>query len=241
MLIAAIADVHSPRYISSYIASLKSIKGFCDNIKLFIWAGDMVERGKVHALQSVLAATQNRCPKARIIAVYGNEEYMGLEQEFKKRYPQVEWLDDDYVIVEIDGVRVGVVGSRGVLDRPTQWQRKNIPNIWRIYTERLRKLEGMLKEVRKISAITILVTHYASTYQTLVGEPKSIWLELGSKKLEEIIRNHKPQLAIHGHAHRSVRHNVILGETLVVNVAFPARQKITVIDLPAKEPPRIIH
>jgi Icc-related predicted phosphoesterase len=36
---------------------------------------------------------------------------------------------------------------------------------------------------------------------TLVGEPERLWLVLGAERLAGPIRQHRPQLVVHGHAH----------------------------------------
>jgi len=191
----------------------------------------MVLKGRVSALRSVIDVTRKICGEKRIIAVFGNEEYIGTEYEYVKEYPEVEWLDDSYTTLRFDGIRVCVYGTRGALDRLTAWQRKHMPWLREIYRKRALKAANALKELFKVCDYTILLSHYAPTYATLEGEPREIWPELGSRLFEEKVLPHIGfGLAVHGHAHRSKKHVAFIPRTaMVVNVALPAVRRITFI------------
>ena len=47
-----------------------------------------------------------------------------------------------------------------------------------------------------------MLLHYAPIPETLVGEPETIWAFLGSSRLAQPIGAHRPDLVLHGHAHR---------------------------------------
>ncbi|WP_236698201.1 metallophosphoesterase family protein [Pyrodictium occultum] len=226
----AAGDVHSPRYLLQYMAALAKHRDECSRAGILIWAGDMVDRGRVSALEAVVEASRRSCPSARIVAVFGNEEYMDREEEFIRRYPSVVWLNDTYIVVEED-IKLAIYGSRGVLDRPTRWQRRHIPGIEAIYRHRAERAAAALRELRGKADKVILVTHYAPTRLTLEGEDPRIWPELGSTIMERVVLETAPDLAIHGHAHRSKRLEAVLGRTRVINVALPARGDVAVIDL----------
>lgn len=196
-----------------------------------IWAGDMVERGRVEALRPVLEATQRKCPRAQIVAVFGNEEYMDREHEFARAYDNVVWLNDSYIVVEEEGKSIAIYGSRGALDRPTRWQRRNIPGIETIYKRRAERMKTVLSQLRNQTDIVIVVTHYAPTYLTLEGEKQEIWPELGSRAVERALLKARPDIAIHGHAHNSRRLEAMLNGIRVLNVAFPARKDVTIVKL----------
>ena len=196
-----------------------------------IWAGDMVERGRVEALRPVLEATQRKCPRAQIVAVFGNEEYMDREHEFARAYDNVVWLNDSYIVVEEKGKSIAIYGSRGALDRPTRWQRRNIPGIETIYKRRAERMKTVLSRLRNRTDIVIVVTHYAPTYLTLEGEKQEIWPELGSRAVEKALLKARPDIAIHGHAHNSRRLEAMLDGIRVLNVAFPARKDVTIVKL----------
>ncbi|AEM38252.1 metallophosphoesterase [Pyrolobus fumarii 1A] len=230
----AVSDVHSPKFLLDFVAALKRRTGECRETSLYIFAGDMVYKGRVEALKSVLDALYSVCGEKPTIAVFGNEEFIGLEERFRKMYPSVKWLDDESIVVDVDGVRVGVVGTRGSLERPTMWQRRKMPWLWRVYAERIRRVEELLSRVKREADVTILVSHYTLTWRTLEGEPREIWPEMGHRGFEEVIRRVKPSLAIHGHAHKSRVLQVVVDSVPVYNVAFPARRDITIIEVEAR-------
>lgn len=62
--------------------------------------------------------------------------------------------------------------------------------------------------------------HYAPIEATLEGEPREIWVFLGSDRLAAPILEHGPDLVLHGHAHAGSPDGTI-GETPVHNVAQP--------------------
>jgi len=227
--ILAIADIHSPRYLHLFIASLSKVEPPVD---LMILAGDAIDRGKVEAFKPVLEALNKirRNTESPIIAVFGNEEYFDKEKEFYKLYPEVVWLNDSQHKLELHGVKLCIVGSRGILQKPTAWQSKHIPGIHDLYRRRLIILRDLLRECRNYG-ITILVTHYASSFATVYGEPPMIYSYLGYPFIESLQNDEKPYLAIHGHAHNSKRLRAFVNGVEVHNVALPARRDLTLIDL----------
>lgn len=235
MLVAATSDVHSPRHLLEFIASLSKHKGECSEVRLFFFAGDMVERGNVSALRPVVEATRSRCPGARLVAVFGNEEYMDREHVFMQRYREIVWLNDSYMTVEWGDLRIAIYGTRGAIDKPTPWQIRHIPNIRRIYRERVERLRTTVSRLKKDGYYVVVVMHYAPTVLTVEGEEPRIWPYLASREMENAIRETQPHLVIHGHAHNSKRLEARIGETRVVNVAFPARRDIYLTRLPMSQ------
>ena len=63
-----------------------------------------------------------------------------------------------------------------------------------------------------------MLLHYAPVPETLEGEPETIWAFLGSSRLAAPIGAHRPDLVLHGHAHRGSFGGAI-GEVPVRNVA----------------------
>jgi Icc-related predicted phosphoesterase len=236
LVLAATSDVHSPRYLLEFLGALGRHSGECRDVRLFLFAGDMVEKGRVAALRPVVEAVRSRCPRARIVAVFGNEEYMDREQLFIQRYREIIWLNDSYMTLEYGDLRLAIYGTRGAIDKPTQWQERHIPGIRRIYAERIRRLRTTVADLRKRGYTVIVLTHYAPTTLTVEGEDPSIWPYLASREMEKAILETRPALVIHGHAHHARRLEAVLGDgTLVVNVAFPARRDIYVTRLPMSQ------
>jgi len=224
MLIAAIGDIHSPRLFNFYV---KAVENMHEKPDLFFLLGDIIYHGKVEEYLKVYNVLFGKvtCP---IIACFGNEEH-GLETRviIENQNPDIKFLDDESLALEIDNKSVGIVGTMGSLDRPTFWQRNNIPDIYDIYKKRVETVEKLLSELN--TDMKILLIHYAPTYKILEGENPRVYPELGSKAYERVIIEQKPDIVINGHSHRGSKKAWI--ETIpVFNVAFPLNKEIVLID-----------
>lgn len=225
MKIAAVSDIHSPKYLQLLYNALSDID--LSSIDLFILAGDIIYKGELDEIDKVVEAIRVDCP---IVAVFGNEEYEHLHEAIRKRTSsKIRYLEEETYVLKVEGESLAVVGSKGSLDRPTFWQRKNMPNIWQTYNETREKVGKLVSRLK--SDYKCLLLHYAPTYKTLVGEKPSQYPEMGSKKYEKLILNNKLDLVIHGHSHEGKSYAEI-ATTPVYNVALPLTEKITIIELP---------
>jgi len=226
--VLAVADIHSPRYLQLFIASLSRVD--TKTVDLVVLAGDSVDRGRVEAFKPVNEVLQRLFSDKPVVAVFGNEEYFDREAEFPKHYPSIHWINDSCLEIDVKGIKLCIVGSRGVLKRPTHWQSRHIPNIHQLYRERLEKLRNLLRDARKRCEVVMLVTHYASSMTTVRGEPPNILQYLGYPLIESLSPEERPDIAIHGHAHNAKVLNARIGTTEVYNVSLPAKRGVTVID-----------
>ncbi|MCE4628198.1 MAG: metallophosphoesterase, partial [Desulfurococcales archaeon] len=110
--IYATSDVHSPRYLSLLVSSLPEKGEAC----LFLLAGDIVDRGRVEAAKPVFDAVRQKFPGSKLVAVFGNEEYHDREDEYRRAYPYVDWLSDEYRIYDCNGTSIAIIGTRGAID-----------------------------------------------------------------------------------------------------------------------------
>jgi len=223
MIIAATGDIHSPQYYEEFVKAVDQI-----NVKpdLFLLLGDMVNRGRVEEYEKVCNVLFGKihCP---IVACFGNNEYQDVRDAIKKRYTEIKFLDDEGIILKIGMVSVGIVGTTGSLDEPTIWQKRNVPNIDRVYRERVSLVDRYLQ--RLMTDFKILMIHYAPTYKTLEGENSRFHPNLGSRMYEKALIDRKPDLVLHGHGHRGLKHAWV--DTVpVFNVAFPINREIVIID-----------
>ncbi len=212
-LFLAFSDVHSPKYLSRFKESVRNLGRF----DVIFIAGDLMEEGNFEGLKALLNVIRGLGDL--VITVQGNEDY---DESLKKALDLrgITWLLDEARVIEASGFRLKVIGSMGVLDRPTRWQERNIPNIREIYKRRFEWICSELESDGDLPAI--LLTHYAPTYRTLEGEDRRLWPMLGCERLEKcLLRRNAPILAIHGHAHESRRRCVRLGRCIIINVAFP--------------------
>lgn len=223
MIIAATGDVHSPQYFEDLVRAIDRLTVRPD---LLLLAGDMISRGGLDEYDKVCNTFFGKvnCP---IVACFGNNEYQELREEIKKRHPDIKFLDDEAVVLDVGGKSVGIIGTTGSLDTPTPWQKKNIPDIERVYQSRIDLVDRLLQ--RLAVDLKIVLMHYAPTFKTLEGENPRFHTSQGSQKFEPIILKGRPDLVVHGHSHRGTKQAWL--ETIpIFNAALPLNQQIVCID-----------
>ncbi len=227
MRILATADIHSPKYLSKFSTLIHNTSSELHNIDVILIAGDLMEKGSLAGLKMLIESIR-KVTSAPIIACPGNEDYEEAVRKAMSEIKDLKWLNDEETILEFGSRKITIIGSTGVLDRPTQWQLKNIKNIHEIYRKRLEYLINRIENVNE-NMINILLVHYAPTYKTLEGENSRIWRMLGTEKLEKYLMN-KKLLVIHGHAHKSKRRVIMLGKSIILNASFPDKFSIYVVE-----------
>lgn len=224
---ASFADVHSPVYLGLLRRALASaVERPC----AVLVAGDLVERGNAAAAEPVARALGEKWPGVPVVAVPGNEDYEEVMGDIKRRTPGFKWLEDEYTILDCNGVAVAVVGTRGALDRPTRWQRRHRPHLERVYRERPRIIARLIDEARREADKVVVLSHYGLARATLRGEDPRIWPELYSSRMERVIVEKRPDAAVHGHAHQGTPRAVVSGIP-VYNVALPLNKRIVEVTL----------
>lgn len=235
MKIGAVGDLHGKKYIG-----LLGNKPEYADLDLLLLAGDITENNSIEEFDFVLGKLKE-ITRANLVAVFGNEEYEETHPNYKKR-EEIIFLNDSAITLQIRGMNIKIVGTTGSLDRPTWWQRTNLPDIWRKYQQRTEKVSQLL--TREDSDVLILLMHYAPTYKTLTGEKPERYPEMGSEKYEAILVERKPDYVFHAHAHKG-RNSVMLrreqrrldeiGRELktipVYNVSLPLNKSITIVEL----------
>ena len=209
----------------------------CD---LLLLAGDVTDANDIESYGMVISRLRE-LSDAELIAVFGNEEYDEQHDEYRKRFP-VAFLEEEKKDIGVDDVKVRVVGSTGSLDRPTWWQRTHLPGVWERYRERVGEISELL--VKDDADVLALLTHYAPTYSTLVGEREGAYPEMGSLALEKVIIDKRPDLVLHAHAHRGKTSaklarrqrsledfSAASSEVTVSNVSLPARGGVTFFEV----------
>ncbi|MBN2230482.1 MAG: metallophosphoesterase [Candidatus Thorarchaeota archaeon] len=229
MKIQAVADVHSPRFLSEFTQSLDKL----NPPDLFLLAGDMVNRGKVEEYVTIAdMITAHLGSEIPVIACFGNEEYNEVRKEIVSLVGErILFLDEKSTIIECRDLQIGIVGTQGSLDKATSWQRRNVPSIKGIFERRAKRAASLLKKFEKKVDRSILLMHYSPCLETCTGEDLRAFSWLGSRKFYQILIDYNPDLVIHGHVHNSTKHSVMIGTTLVHNVALPAVSSITELDL----------
>jgi Icc-related predicted phosphoesterase len=238
MRIAAVGDVHGHENLGRFAADLDRV----GSVDLFLLAGDTTDHNDLAAFEVVLRTIRGRVA-APIVAVFGNNEYANDHPAYIARFSDkygVRFLQDEAHRWTADETEVRVVGSLGCLDRPTWWQRKNLPHLAEEYRRRI----GVLDDLLAGDDPRILLTHYPPTYVTMGGEKEEWRPELGCKALEPVLLRRRPALVIHGHIHKGIpqgelrpslsRLDDFAEPTTPVpihNVAYPVRHTISTFDL----------
>jgi Icc-related predicted phosphoesterase len=235
MLIAATSDLDS---LTGDFAKFADALAAAKKPDLFLWAGDMCDFKMPHQYRDIVRIVDRAGWDCPIVAAWGNREF---EQDYEKikqmTGKRVVFLDDELFLTEIGGRRIGIVGTKGSLDKPTWWQTRTFHDIREIYKRRFEKVTGLMANMNALKVdVKILLSHYALTYQTLKGERSDVYGGLGYKAFEKAIAEAKPTFALHGHAHFGTA-LAFADSVPIFNVAFPVNKGIVIIDpdrLPAK-------
>ena len=225
----AVADVHSPRYLAEFVKALAQH----EHPDVFLFAGDMINRGSAEEYTNVLDAIEQKLGTSfPVIGCYGNEEYSEVRKDIVSIVgDRMILLDEKSYILESNGLSVGIVGTQGSLDKATSWQRRNIPSVKGVFERRAKRAASLLKKMKEKVDHRLLLMHYSPCLETCEGEETKAFSWMGSRKFYRVVIENQPDLVIHGHVHNSTRHEVTLGSTLIRNVSFPAVGSITELNL----------
>lgn len=229
MRILAVGDIHSPRYLDGFVASLREH----EPPDILLMAGDMINKGEVSEYSRLLDAIDDIWGKGYPRAsCFGNEEYSSIRDEIVASVgSRIDFLDDRGRVYRVAGKRVGIVGTQGSLDKPTEWQKKNLPNIKSVFVRRAKRASTLLQEMSHRVDIKILLMHYSPCIETCVGEDERAFSWLGSRRFYTVVLKEQPDFVIHGHVHNSTVLSCTIGKTIVRNVAFPAARSLTCLEL----------
>ncbi len=220
MRIMVTGDLHLPLNLSLFQESVKEVD---KDVQMILFAGDLIDSGKHQYLKKLIFIIGREFPNSKVYSVFGNNEYWNLRDFLKKSYPELGWLDDS-VVVKNDIV---IIGSDGVIDLPTPWQRKNIPNVYEHYHKKLEFIKNSIQKYKNSKKI-LLLTHYAPIYETCEGDPAPKGA-LGTNKLYEDLKS--VDYAFHSHCHLAKIWNKMVGKCRVMNVSFYIHKKPLILEI----------
>ncbi|TMA20831.1 MAG: metallophosphoesterase, partial [Deltaproteobacteria bacterium] len=200
MRIAAVGDLHCRADTRRNIAV--ALRGVDQEAEVLLLAGDLTDHGTPE--EALWLAEELSQVKMERCAVLGNHDYeSGQDAAVRKALGDagVHVLDGDAWEVNDFGV-AGVKGFAGGFE---------VAQLQRFGEEALKvfvdvciseelKLEKALFRLRTKHRIALL--HYSPCRQTLEGEPLEIFPFLGATRLSGPLDQLRPNLAVHGHAHR---------------------------------------
>jgi len=221
--IAAVGDLHYGDGSQDILRS--GLQHLPDRADLLLLAGDLTRCGAPEEVR--VLANQMRGLPIPIVAVLGNHDYHSdLQDEVGRELEQagVRVLEGGAVTLEIDGVRVGIAGTKGFgggfrgahgsdFGEP---EMKAFVGHTRLLSDRLEQaLTSLDADVR------IALLHYSPIEATLEGERLEIYPFLGSYLMAEAVDNAGADLVLHGHAHHGSEKGRTPAGIPVRNVAQP--------------------
>jgi Icc-related predicted phosphoesterase len=218
--VAAAADIHCSEETREEIAA--AFAKVEEDADLILLAGDLTTYGLPE--QAQVLADIGRGTRLPIVAILGNHDYHSDrpgEIVEVLTAAGITVLERSWTLVTIDGVSVGVVGAKGFIGG---FEGGGInfgePLIRAVYAETTADVEALDRGFTEIAgaAIRIALLHYSPIAATLEGEPPGIWSVLGNERLAVPLAAHRPDLVLHGHAHRG-RFEGSLDSIPVFNVA----------------------
>jgi Icc-related predicted phosphoesterase len=218
--VAAAGDIHAgPADGDRVREAFARVEEQADVILL---AGDLTQHGQLDEVCVVADACRDLATP--VVAVLGNHDWHSDRPADLTRAlgeAGVVTLDGSHTILPVAGTSVGVVGVKGFVGGfGSQWANFGEPLFRDAYAETTRDVDGLGRGLRAIEGcgLRLVLLHYSPVEETLVGEPERLWLVLGADRLAGPIREHRPHLVVHGHAHHGSFEGVI-DEVPVYNVS----------------------
>jgi Icc-related predicted phosphoesterase len=218
MKLAAVADIHLKA--ENYDEDIRRFSIANELADVLVIAGDLTNHGLPTEMRACLRVFEHL--HIPIITVLGNHDHeSGHQDELAGmlRVAGIHVLDGN--CFEVDGV--GFAGTKGFCGGFSPYElmpfgEHGIKTFVEIADHEMIKLDYGLAQLR--TPIKIAITHYAPIKETVMGEPEPIFPFLGSSRLEQALRRHKPALALHGHAHKGSFSAISQDGIPVYNVAL---------------------
>jgi Icc-related predicted phosphoesterase len=223
MRLAAVADVHFKR--EDQEENIRRFAAVNDLADLLVLAGDLTNHGLVKEMEACL--TVLACVEIPMVAVLGNHDHESGHQDTLAGMARVAGIHVlDGTCYEHDDV--GFAGTKGFCGGFAPYElmpfgEGGIKNFVEIAEREAIKLDYGLAQLHTPRKVAI--THYAPVLETVVGEPEPIFAFLGSSRLGRVIEQHRPTLALHGHAHHGTFAAESVSGVPIHNVALPILQE----------------
>jgi Icc-related predicted phosphoesterase len=225
--VAAAGDVHcSPENRDQLERAFGRVDGEVD---LFLLAGDLTTVGEPE--EALALGEICRGLTSRVVAVLGNHDWHANRVDELVKILEaagVTVLDPGTSTCELNGASVGVAGTKGFVGGFPDSQLPDFgePILRQVYRDTTAEVEAIASGLDEIEGCDyrIVLLHYAPTTTTLEGEPRVIWAFLGTDRLALPIDEHRPDVVLHGHAHRGTFRGFI-GDVPVYNVAVEVMKR----------------
>lgn len=223
--VAAVGDIHLNAANRGRLRP--HLEGLADRADLLLVAGDVTCLGTVAEAEVVADELAVAVGELPVLAVLGNHDHHSDAEVAVAGVlgrAGVRVLEGDADSVEVDGVRIGVAGTKGFgggfvgvsASEFGEAPFKAFAREGRLVGERLRDaLLTMSADVR------LVLLHYSPIAATLEGERPEIHAFLGSHFLGDAVDEAGADLVVHGHAHAGCETGETTGGVAVRNVAQP--------------------
>lgn len=221
--LAAAGDVHCRPGMEEQLR--RSFAEVAERADLILLAGDLTTHGDPS--EAAILADACRDLELPVLAVLGNHDWhLDRADEVTAALEDggIVVLDRASTTISVAGLEVGVVGTKGFVGGFPGSHLPDFgePALRMVYAEATAEVKAIARGLREISTcdLRIVLLHYSPTDETLVGEPEGIWAFLGTDRMGAPIREHEPDLVLHGHAHVGTLEGAI-GGVPVYNVSVP--------------------
>jgi Icc-related predicted phosphoesterase len=223
--IAATGDIHLGRPADEQRWTA-AFAGLRDRVDLVLLAGDLTTHGEPEQAAMVARAVAP-LEDVPVLAVLGNHDWhVNRRDELVAALQEggIDVLEREHRLLDVRGAEVGVAGTKGFAGG---FDGAHIPDFGEpllraVYADSMREAAALDEALRAIALcpFRIALLHYAPITATLEGERSDIWAFLGTDRLAAPLREHHPDLVLHGHAHAGTFAGTI-GEIPVYNVSVP--------------------
>jgi Icc-related predicted phosphoesterase len=221
--VAAVGDIHyGPESGGRLKAHFDEVHHHAD---LLLLAGDLTRCGE--PMEAERLAADLAAVAVPVVAVLGNHDLhadKGDECAAVLEAVGVHVLDGSATVLDVDGVSVGVAGTKGFGGGFPGASGSDFgePEM-KAFMRHSRAVAAGLGDALAVLAtdVRIALLHYSPVEETLRGERLEIYPFLGCWLLAEAIDAAGADAAFHGHAHRGSERGVTPGGVVVRNVAEP--------------------
>jgi len=223
--IAATGDIHLGRSEDAEHWAA-AFAGLRTRVDLVLLAGDLTTHGEPEQAALVVQAVRE-LGDVPVLAVLGNHDWHANRHDELAavlRGGGIDLLEREHRVLELCGAELGIAGCKGF---GGGFDGAHIPDFGEplmraLYTESMREVAALDAGLRAIALcpFRIALLHYAPITATLEGERPDIWAFLGTDRLAAPLREHHPDLVLHGHAHAGTFAGR-LGTVPVYNVSVP--------------------
>lgn len=221
--IAAAGDVHIRDANCEQVGeAFARLEGKCDAILV---AGDLTTHGEPEQAH-MFARAVNPLHVPTVVVLGNHDLHVDRGDEFRAALEEegIVVLERETTVLPIAGQEVGIVGLKGFVggfagSNLPDFGERQLREVYATTSEDVEALERGLHELANCP-FRIVLLHYSPSAETLEGEPPGIWAFLGSDRLAAPIREHAPDLVLHGHAHAGTFEGRI-GDSPVYNVSVP--------------------